>query len=163
MWAKGGLTEQEKAAALAQKLADLHEDLGDETANFKASFALDLPRSPNVPQVDNNLLWEQEFMLVTHESIDTVQSLLDRLEIPYRRPPTMFAEMMKTEEQMQRIRDSLNERRQQKEQFLAKTKQKKAAKTAPRPPKQQKRPGVTMKPHKNPKAELRKRAKKSEK
>jgi hypothetical protein len=161
MRAKGGLTEQEKAAALAQKFADLREDLGDETANFKASFAFDLPRSPNVPQVDNDLIRGQEFMSVTRESIDAVQALLDRLEIPYRRPPTMSAEMMKTKEQMERVRDSLNERRQQKEQFLAKTKQNKAAKTAPPPPKQQKRPGLTMKPHKNPKAELRKRAKKS--
>jgi hypothetical protein len=160
MRSKAGLTKEEQAAALAQKLADLREDLGDESANFKASFALDLPRSPVIDQVDNDMLREQEFQSVTRESIDAVQMLLDQLEIPYRRPPTMFAEMMKSEEQMERIRSSLTEQKQQKEQFLAKTKQKKEVKAQP-PPKQQKRPGVTMKPHKSLKAGLRKRAKKS--
>jgi hypothetical protein len=138
---------EECEAILQQKLADLHEDLGDEKTNFKASFALNLPHSPVVEDVNNDFLREQAFQAVTLEGVKKARELLIECEIPYIRPPTMFAEMMKSEAQMERIRDSLSDQKEKKEKMIARQQQKKDQKKKDKPkPKQ--RPGVSMKPRK---------------
>jgi hypothetical protein len=144
---RGGLSAEEAREALAQKLASLREDLGDPGANFRASFSLTLPRHPEIEAIDNDFMRERAFQDVTLEATEAARALLEELEIPYLRPPTMFAEMVKTDEQMERIRQALSEQRQRKERILAKSKQRKATPD----PKQQKRPGTSLKPkHKKP-------------
>jgi rRNA-processing protein EBP2 len=141
-----GLSPAEAREVLSQKLASLREDLGDPGANFRASFTLTLPRHPAIESVDNDLLREQAFQDVALEGVESARPLLEELGIPYLRPPTMFAEMVKSDDQMDRIRRSLTEERQRKEQVIAKNKQRKAT---PDPAKQ-KRPGVDLRPKRSP-------------
>jgi rRNA-processing protein EBP2 len=157
----GRLTPEECTQILQQKLADLKEDLGDELLNFKASFVLSLPRSPVVSNVNNDFEREQAFQEVTLEGVRVARELLIQANIPYIRPPTMFAEMVKTDEQMDRIRESLSEQAQRKEQAIAKSQQKKDMKKPP-PPKAKPRPGVSMKPIRDSKQHKRARSRSTE-
>jgi hypothetical protein len=152
-------TPEECQAILRQKLSDLHEDLGDEQTNFKASFALTLPRSPVIADINNDLLREQEFQAVTLEGVNRAREFLNQCKIPYLRPATMFAEMMKTEGQMDKIRQRLAEQKEKKEKLISRNEQKKEVKTAKGPAPRTKRPGVSMKPHKGPKQQKRDKAK----
>jgi rRNA-processing protein EBP2 len=154
----GKLTPEECTQILQQKLADLKEDLGDDLLNFKASFVIALPRSPVISNVNNDFEREQAFQEVTLEGVKVARELLIQANIPYIRPPTMFAEMVKTDEQMDRIRESLTEHAQRKEQAIAKSQQKKDLKKPP-PPQTKSRPGVSMKPHRDPKQRKRDRSK----
>jgi hypothetical protein len=141
-----GLSAVEAREVLSQKLASLREDLGDARANFRASFTLTLPRHPEVDSIDNDLLREQAFQDATLEGTAAARALLEELGIPYLRPPTMFAEMVKSEEQMERIRHALTEQRQRKERVIAKNQQRKATPD----PSPQKRPGVALRPKRSP-------------
>lgn len=155
-------SQEECEAILKQKLQDLREDLGDEKTNFKASFTMVLPESPKIEDIENDMLREKAFHDATLEGVKQARELLVACEIPYIRPPSMFAEMIKTDEQMERIRDSLEEQRRKKERVVAKNKQKREVKEQPQT-KKQVRPGVSMKPKRNQKKELAKRTKEAKK
>lgn len=145
---------------LKQKLAELKEDLGDEKLNFKVSFTLNLPKSPVIEDVNNDPLREKAFQEVTLEGVRNAEKLLKECEIPYLRPPDMFVEMLKSEEQMAHIREDLEEQRKKKERIMAKNKQKREVKShVISKEKKQIRPGISLKPKKNQKKELANRAK----
>jgi hypothetical protein len=83
---------------------------------------------------------------VALEGVESARALLEELAIPYLRPPTMFAEMVKSEEQRDRIRRALTEQRQHKEHVIAKNAQRKATPEPAHP----KRPGVALRPKPSP-------------
>lgn len=155
-------SSEECEAILKQKLKDLQEDLGDEKTNFKVSFTMTLPQSPKIEDIENDMLREKAFHDATLEGVKQAREMLIACEIPYIRPPSMFAEMIKTDEQMERIRQSLEDQRKKKERVIAKNKQKREVKEQPQT-KKQVRPGISMKPKKNQKKELAKRTKEARK
>ena len=143
-------TAEECEQILKQKLEEINDDTGDVKTNFIASFALDLPNSPNIEHVDNDKLRDEAFYDATLEGVKQAKDLLIQCNIPYIRPNDMFAEMMKSEDQMERIRQDITEKKQTKEQNVARHKEKKELKEKPKQ-NVQKRPGQLMKPHKDPK------------
>lgn len=140
-------SEEECQQILQQKLADLTEDLGDEVSNFIATFSLDLPESPQIENVNNDVLREKAFAAATLEAVKKARVLMDQSNIKYERPPDNFVEMMKSEAQMDRIRRDIEEQEQKIIKTQAKNKQAKEIKQKPKD-NVQKRPGVTLKPRK---------------
>lgn len=135
---------------LKQKLAELNDYTGDEKSDFIESFCLDLPKSPEIERIENDKLREAAFLEATLEGVKHAKELLIELNIPYVRPNDMFVEMVKSEEQMERIRQDLSEQKQNKERIHAKNKQKRELKVTPKQ-NEQKRPGRLMKPQRDSK------------
>lgn len=154
-------TAEQCEQILKKKLAEIDDYTGDEKSNFIASFTLDLPNSPNIEKIENDKFREVAFQEATLEGVKHAKELLIELEIPYVRPPDMFVEMMKTEAQMERIRDDLEEQKQNKEKLLARKKEKRELKEKPKQ-KEQKRPGQLMKPHRDSRRQQRDRQQRRE-
>lgn len=138
---------EECAALLTQKIADLREDLGSERTNFKASFCMELPRSPALDDAEHEWAREKAHQDVALEGVLKAREMLDACGITCERPPSMFAEMVKSDERMQRIRDELEDQQKNKERIMGKNKQARVAKVQPMD-KQKARPGISMKPKK---------------
>ena len=113
---------------LKQKLADLVDDSTDERSSFIASFALDLPKSPEIENVNNDPLREKAFADATLAGVIRARQLLDECKIPYVRPNDFFAEMVKSDEQMERIRGELETQMKNKEKIMARNKEKRELK-----------------------------------
>ncbi|KAH0787468.1 putative rRNA-processing protein EBP2 [Histomonas meleagridis] len=137
---KKKLTEEECKNLFEQKLKDLHEDLGDENTNFVETFSMNFSRSPDLTGD-----YEQEFLTLALEGVTEAKEIMLKNKILIERPPDMFAEMVRTDEELQRIRDSLDEQRQKKEKILSRKQQSRELKEKPKKQNKQKRPGMVMK------------------
>lgn len=145
-------TADECEQILKNKLDEINDYTGDEKSNFIASFTLDLPNSPKIEnsEIDNDYTREAAFKAATLEGVKHAKELLIELEIPYIRPNDMFVEMVKSEEQMERIRQDLKEKQQNQEKNFARNKEKRELKEKPKQ-KEQKRPGQLLRPRGNSK------------
>ena len=138
-------TQEELNEILVKKQNDLKEDLGDENANFVSSFALDLPDSPVIQNIDDDQERESAFVEATLKGIEIAKQKLIENEIDYIRPPDFFGEMLRTDEQMQRVRDNLKQQQDRIEKARARNLNLKQAKTTVQDHKS-KKVGVLMKP-----------------
>jgi len=156
-------TAEECQQILVQKLNDLKENFEDEKLAFVSTFSLTLDAPSGVDDVNHDPRREEAFLTSTLAGVIKARSLMDEAGIQYQRPPDMFAEMIKSEKEMDSIRDKLQKDVENIQKAQAKNKQKKENNEKPHD-NVQKRPGVLMKPKVDPKQKKRdaRRAKRKE-
>ena len=138
-------TPEECESMLRQKLADVHEDLGDENQNFVANFAITLEDSPDIANCEDEDEKEQAFVAAAIQGIVKARELLEQNSVPYIRPPDMFAEMLKSEQEMESQRRRLEADKERIVKARANNLQRKVKRDKPKD-NTPKRPGVSMKP-----------------
>lgn len=148
------LTNDERKQIFSSKLESLREDLGDEDTAFVGTFCLDFDQKLDLKdKPKDEAHYEEEYLRLALSGVVNAQQLLIKNNIPYERPPDMFVEMVRSDEELERIREKLEEQRQNKEKILSRKKQAQELRDAPKKDDQnkQKKPGLALKPKKSPK------------
>lgn len=148
------LTNDERKQIFSSKLESIREDLGDEDTAFVGTFCLDFDQKLNLKdKPKNEINYEEEYLRLAVGGVVNAKKLLIKNNIPYERPPDMFAEMVRSDEELERIREKLEEQRQNKEKILSRKKQAQELRDTPKADdhNKQKKPGLAMKPKKSPK------------
>ncbi|CEQ39488.1 SPOSA6832_01039, partial [Sporobolomyces salmonicolor] len=89
-------------AALERVLATFKVD-----TTFFDTLTLTNPKPLNVPDAENDLERELEFYKQSLWAAQHAESLFDKADLPFHRPADYFAEMVKSDDHMSKIRQSL--------------------------------------------------------
>ena len=141
---KGGLSAEEATKILQEKLELLKEKESDEKIVFAQTFQITLNSSPEIEDVNHDKRREEAFQKSTLEGVLRAKELMEELGIKYERPPDMFAEMIRPEHEMEKVREKLEKEQQAIQQAQARRLQKKVEQ-APKQENKQKRPGYDLK------------------
>ena len=122
---KGGLSAEEAEKILKEKLEFLKEKEDDKEVVFAQTFEITLNDSPKIEDVNHDQRREEAFQKSTLEGVLMAKEMMDKLGIVYQRPPDMFAEMIRPEHEMDRVREKLEKEQQAIQQAQARRLQRK--------------------------------------
>ena len=82
--------KQEADSILEQKLEDLKNDMGDQDTSFITYFAMDLPFSANVQNVNNDPIRERAFQEATLAGVVAARDFMVKNKIDFVQPATAY-------------------------------------------------------------------------
>ena len=144
MSTKQGVSAEEAQKILGDKLTALTESETNPEVIFAQTFEVTLKDSPEIKDVNHDQRREEAFQKSTLEGVLMAKEMMDKLGIKYERPPDMFAEMIRPEHEMEKVREKLEKEQQAIQQAQARRLQRKVEQ-APKQENKQKRPGYDLK------------------